>query len=207
MIFITQRKGEVTRMKKNFYCLFVLIVLVITIFIAVPTVVSNANAKTLEEELRDKMAEYMKCVEEKGEAQCDEIFKQVISLTYQLKEKYETEYSLKCKGELAGSRYCRELARKIKELLIYLYEKTCKGATAQSEYCKQLKKEIEEWETKERGAKSSTPKVSPPGTTPQEQGGVYIDPKPVKAGKGGSETKKKVLESRLSDNTLYWDVK
>lgn len=36
-------------------------------------------------------------------------------------------------------------------------------------------------------------------------GGVYIDPIPVKEGKGGSETKKKVLESRPSEGTLFWD--
>lgn len=38
-------------------------------------------------------------------------------------------------------------------------------------------------------------------------GGVWIDPKPSSAGKGGSETKKKVLKSRPSEDTLYWDVK
>lgn len=41
----------------------------------------------------------------------------------------------------------------------------------------------------------------------KREGGVYIDPKPSKTGKGGTETKKEVLESRPSEDSLYWDVK
>lgn len=41
----------------------------------------------------------------------------------------------------------------------------------------------------------------------KEPSGVLIDPKPVKVGNGGSETKKKVINSKPSDNTLYWDYK
>lgn len=41
----------------------------------------------------------------------------------------------------------------------------------------------------------------------KEVGGVHIDPKLSKAGKGGAETKKKVINSKPSDNTLYWDYK
>jgi len=40
-----------------------------------------------------------------------------------------------------------------------------------------------------------------------KEGGVLIDPKPVKVGNSGSETKKKVINSKPSDNTLYWDYK
>ncbi|TSA12604.1 MAG: hypothetical protein D4R73_02170 [Deltaproteobacteria bacterium] len=47
----------------------------------------------------------------------------------------------------------------------------------------------------------------PPPPPPPPPGGVWIDPKPSKAGKGSSETKKKVLESRPSKDALFWEVK
>ncbi len=40
-----------------------------------------------------------------------------------------------------------------------------------------------------------------------KEGGVLMDPKPVKIGKGGAEIKKKIINSKPGDNTLYWDYK
>ncbi|MDP3013995.1 MAG: hypothetical protein Q8M92_07125, partial [Candidatus Subteraquimicrobiales bacterium] len=51
------------------------------------------------------------------------------------------------------------------------------------------------------------PEVNSPQFSAQKPGGVWIDPKPSKAGKGGSETKEKVIKSRPSEDTLYWEVK
>lgn len=52
----------------------------------------------------------------------------------------------------------------------------------------------------------SPPPPSPPGGLVGGVGGVSIDPKPVKTGKGGAETKKKVLDSRPSENSPSWPV-
>ena len=58
---------------------------------------------------------------------------------------------------------------------------------------------------------SSTPLPLPSDVMPHKAsddkpGGVKIDPTPSMKGKGGTEIKKKVLESRPSDDVLFWSV-
>jgi len=49
------------------------------------------------------------------------------------------------------------------------------------------------------------PQVSYPQALTKSPGGVYIDPKPVNMGEGGTDEKTKALDSRPSDDALFWD--
>ncbi|MCK4390181.1 MAG: hypothetical protein KAV83_08095 [Desulfobacterales bacterium] len=50
------------------------------------------------------------------------------------------------------------------------------------------------------------PEVGPPQISAQSPGGVYIAPTSTMGGKGGSEVKERVLDSRPSEDTLSWPV-
>lgn len=106
----------------------------------------------------------------------------------------------------------KELEAALKKLLEELqheYATKCQGAKAQSDYCKKLADLIKRIQDVlgENANYTVPPKAPHPSKPPSiPPGGVWIDPKPSKAGKGGAETKKKVLKSRPSDDTLSWPV-
>lgn len=67
--------------------------------------------------------------------------------------------------------------------------------------------ESREKKDKEKKAKENKKKKEKYSGREPAVKGVWVDPKPSSDGKGGSDTKEKVIESRPSEDSLYWEVK
>lgn len=193
-----------------------ILLLVFCISSALPYSYSFANSKPfskedqLKEEIDILIRMWQQCKKDKGEAHpdCEKIFRDLMQKVEELLELLKFKYNTNCGGEKASSEYCKNLADRIARILEWVYNEICTGKMANTEFCEELKKEIEEW--KKRAKTKGQSQNMEKGATNNNQtpySGVYIDPKPSKAGKGGSDTKEKVIKSRPSDDALYWEVK